>query len=238
MNLPTQPDTPEILYEDGHILVCVKPHGTATQSRQVGRPDMVNLLKNHICQNAPEKGEPYLAVIHRLDQPVRGILVFAKSPSAAKELNRQLTQQGFGKYYRALVEGRPPMESGSLEDYMVKDTRTNLSCICQSGTPGAKPARLHYTVVPDGQRFYSLEQASLPEDTVCTELDIRLDTGRHHQIRVQFAHLGCPIIGDTKYNPRYHEPSGIAPAWHTICLCAYRLDFCHPKTRKMLHFRL
>lgn len=97
----------EILYEDAHILVCIKPHGVPTQSRRAGTPDMESLIKNHICQSAPEKGEPYLAVIHRLDQPVKGILVFAKTPFAAKELNRQLQSHGFGKYYRALADGHP-----------------------------------------------------------------------------------------------------------------------------------
>ena len=88
----------EILYEDAHILVCIKPHGVPTQSRRAGTPDMESLVKNHIYQSAPEKGQPYLAVIHRLDQPVKGILVFAKTPFAAKELNRQLQSHGSVSY--------------------------------------------------------------------------------------------------------------------------------------------
>lgn len=255
MNMSTRSDTPEILYEDDHILVCVKPHGTATQSRQIGRPDMVSLLKNHISQNTASRDEPYLAVIHRLDQPVRGILVFAKSPFAAKELNRQLQQQDFGKYYRALTDGIPPWPEGTLEDYMAKDPRANLSRICSPDTAGAKLARLHYSVVRDGHRLFGTgvskstidcaETASgttspdgpcVPETS--TELEIRLDTGRHHQIRVQLAHLGCPIVGDTKYNPRCRDTSEVSSSWQTICLCAYRLDFCHPRTRKKLHFQL
>ena len=90
-NRPQDPDLPEILYEDEHILVCDKPCGTAVQSRRLTDPDLVSILKNHIYRSSPKGGEPYLAVIHRLDQPVRGILVFAKTPAAAKELNRQLT---------------------------------------------------------------------------------------------------------------------------------------------------
>lgn len=119
----------EILYEDAHILVCIKPHGLPTQSRRAGTPDMESLIKNHICQSAPEKGEPYLAVIHRLDQPVKGILVFAKTPFAAKELNRQLQSHGFGKYYRALADGHPSQKEGTLEDYLIKDGRTNTNVI-------------------------------------------------------------------------------------------------------------
>lgn len=224
-------NTLEILYEDPHILVCVKPCGIATQSRTVGRPDMVSLLKNHIHKTSGSKGAPYLAVIHRLDQPVTGILVFAKTPFAARELNRQLTGQGFGKYYRALVEGRPQTPEGILEHDLVKDPRTNRSCVCRPGARGAKHARLRYQTVPVPQRYFSGEYAALPN---VTELEVRLDTGRHHQIRVQLAHIGCPIIGDTKYNP--NSPS--SPAWQTICLSAFRLSFHHPKTRKLLSFHL
>ena len=206
-NRPQDPDLPEILYEDEHILVCDKPCGTAVQSRRLTDPDLVSILKNHIHRSSPKGGEPYLAVIHRLDQPVRGILVFAKTPAAAKELNRQLTCHEFGKYYRALVAGRPPKEADTLEDYLVKDPRTNLSRVCGPDTRDARLARLHYQTVSDGLHF--------PKVPGTTELDIRLDTGRHHQIRVQVAHT-----------------------WQEICLCACRLDFYHPKTHKPLQFRL
>lgn len=267
----TKPDNLEILYEDTHILVCVKPHGTAVQSRQTGVPDMVSLLKNHIAQsnlanasghipghtpgkNKPSKpsgisgkGEPYLAVIHRLDQPVKGILVFAKTPFAARELNRQLQNHGFGKYYRALVDGQPPCESDTLKDYMVKDARTNTSRICTPDTPGAKLARLHYTVIRDTAKTPTTLQDILHQKqnhqnhieqsatlSKFSELDIQLDTGRHHQIRVQLAHMGCPIVGDTKYNPHCQD----SHEWQEIELCAYKLDFQHPKTHKEMHFEL
>lgn len=224
-------NTLEILYEDSHIIVCVKPHGIATQSRKTGSPDMVNLLKNHIHKISPTNGEPYLAVIHRLDQPVTGILVFAKTPFAARELSRQLNAQGFGKYYRALVEGRPQTPEGILEHYLAKDPRANLSRVCRPETRGAKLAKLRYSTVPDSHRYFSGEYKSLPN---ATELEIKLETGRHHQIRLQFAHIGCPIIGDTKYNPNCIS----SPLWRNICLCAYRLDFYHPKTHKLLRFCL
>ncbi len=221
----------EILYEDNHIIVCIKPHGIATQSKQVGQPDMVSLLKNHIHKTARAKGAPYLAVIHRLDQPVTGILVFAKTPFAAKKLNQQLTGQGFGKYYRALVEGRPPKTEDILEHYITKDSRTNLARICSPSDKDARLARLRYSVIPARNRYYSGEYEAR---TDTSELDIRLDTGRHHQIRVQLAHIGCPIVGDTKYNPACKE----GHVWQEICLCAYRLDFRHPKTQNPLRFCL
>lgn len=252
--------TLNILYEDPHILVCVKPHGIATQSKSIRYPDMVSLIKNHLAKasgtsgksgapksidsRTPGSAEPYLAVIHRLDQPVAGILVFAKTPAAAKDLNKQLQNQGFGKYYRALVTNAPSEKEGTLEDYMVKDARTNTSRICSAKENGAKIARLHYDTVPDHSRLFStvsgssssvdISLSSQSQECHETELEIHLDTGRHHQIRVQLASIGCPIVGDTKYNP---ELTG-NKRWQTIRLCAYKLDFKHPVTHKAMHFQL
>ncbi len=247
--------TLNILYEDPHILVCVKPHGIATQSKSIRYPDMVSLIKNHLAKSSgsrnPGSAEPYLAVIHRLDQPVAGILVFAKTPAAAKDLNKQLQNQGFGKYYRALVTNPPSEEEGTLEDYMVKDARTNTSRICSVKENGAKIARLHYNTVPADNRLFTIPsgsshssisgtglQSSDPTEKNTafhgTELEIHLDTGRHHQIRVQLASIGCPIVGDTKYNPELAGTKG----WQTIRLCAYKLDFKHPVTHKAMHFQL
>ncbi|MGN1266723.1 MAG: RluA family pseudouridine synthase [Dorea sp.] len=214
-----------ILFEDSHIIVCEKPHGTATQSRQIGVPDMVSILKNHIRQNT-DTPNPYLAVIHRLDQPVRGLLVFAKTPFAAKELNRQLTGGGFGKYYRALVSQQPECKEATLANYLVKDAKTNSSRVCEANVTDAKFARLSYHVVSAGKTLFEKHS---PQET---ELDIALDTGRHHQIRVQLANIDCPICGDTKYNPVSDDSR------RYICLCAYRLEFTHPKIKKTMTFSL
>ena len=237
--------TLNMLYEDPHILVCVKPHGIATQSKSIRYPDMVSLIKNHLAKasgtsgksgapksigsRTPGSAEPYLAVIHRLDQPVAGILVFAKTPAAAKDLNKQLQNQGFGKYYRALVANTPSTKEGTLENYMVKDARTNTSRICSAKENGSKIARLHYDTVPVTDWLFTA-----PAAFHGTELEIHLDTGRHHQIRVQLASVGCPIVGDTKYNPTLAGTKG----WQTIRLCAYKLDFQHPVTHKAMHFQL
>ena len=227
----------QYFYEDEYILVCYKPPGFATQSRKIGVCDIVNLIKNHIAENSSISGDPYLAVIHRLDQPVGGILVFAKTPFAATELNKQLQHHGFGKYYRALITGDLPSQQGTLENYLIKNGRTNTSQICTQKTPGAKFARLHYKIVEKGQGFFNLGRSIFNFTTSPTEVDIRLDTGRHHQIRVQFAAAGTPIVGDTKY--------GFPASWNAehkkgqgICLCAYRLDFHHPKTNKPMHFEI
>lgn len=214
-----------ILFEDSHIIVCEKPHGTATQSRQIGAPDMVSILKNHIRQTS-KTPNPYLAVIHRLDQPVRGILVFAKTPFAAKELNKQLTGKNFGKYYRALVAKNPDSAETVLENHLVKDAKSNSSRVCDANTPDAKHARLSYKVISEGALLF---EKNHPEET---ELDIVLDTGRHHQIRVQLSHCGIPIVGDVKYNPQKDSSRRF------ICLCAYRLEFEHPKTHKKMCFSL
>lgn len=223
-----------ILYEDTDIIVCVKPHGLATQSKSFRTPDLEKMLLNHIARTAKSSspsGKPYLAVIHRLDQPVAGILVFAKTSFAAKEFNKQLTSSGFGKHYYALVQGTPSSPSGTLEDYLVKDGRTNTSSVCTKGTKDAKLARLSYEIVErsafNGFPDITSEDVSL--------LEVVLDTGRHHQIRVQLAHMGCPIVGDSKYNPSAAQPEASKNA-QTLCLCAYKLSFTHPRTKKNMTF--
>lgn len=225
---------PFIRYEDAHILVCDKPSGTATQSKNISRPDMVSILKNHIAsrQTASKmSGEPYLAVVHRLDQPVQGIMVFAKTPYAARELSRELAGHGFEKHYRALVFGKPTGEEAVLENYLVRDAKTNYSRVCEKDTPGAKPAKLSYRIITGDSRLFTVPQGSGGD---LTELDIHLHTGRHHQIRVQLAGIGHPIVGDTKYGPDI-RPSGRR---QNLYLCSCSLDFTHPKTKKHMHFSL
>ena len=213
----------EILYEDNSILVIRKPAGLAVQSAGIGQPDVVSELKSYLAKlpgaGRPGKGEPYLGIVHRLDQPVSGILVFAKNPKAARNLNHQLTNEGFGKHYMALVDGCPSKETDTLVNYLIKDSKSNTSRVCDRHTHGAKEARLSY-------RIHSREAKQ-------TLLEVTLDTGRHHQIRVQLAHMGCPIVGDTKYNPNAQKKG-----WQEIKLCAYRLAFHHPITGTPLEFQV
>ena len=268
--------TLNILYEDPHILVCVKPHGIATQSKSIRYPDMVSLIKNHLAKasgtsgksgapksigsRTPGSAEPYLAVIHRLDQPVAGILVFAKTPAAAKDLNKQLQNQGFGKYYRALVANTPSTKEGTLENYMVKDARTNTSRICSAKENGSKIARLHYDTVPVTDWLFTA-----PAAFHGTELEIHLDTGRHHQIRVQMAYHGMPLYGDMKYGvpvgtakldkkenadqgtmkaagnrnmPGIRTAGNMGSGRESIALCASSLNFFHPVTKKEMTFEI
>ena len=205
-----------ILYEDKDILVCHKPAGLAVQNARVGSMDMESLLKNYIAQKVPGK-MPYLGIIHRLDQPVEGIVVFAKTLQAAKELNRQLQAGGFGKYYQAVLCKVPEKAQGQLTDYLVKDGRTNLSKICRKSDAGAKEARLSYKIQGEAERK--------------ALANIHLDTGRHHQIRVQMSGMGCPILGDVKYG-------GEEKARGQIALCASSLTFVHPKTKKQMQFEI
>ena len=218
----------KVLYEDEHLITCYKPSGIPTQTAKLGAVDMVSLLKNYLYKKQTEKKEPYVAVIHRLDQPVEGILVFAKTPFAAKELNKGMQGVGFGKYYKAVLCGIPREQCGVLEDYLVKDGKTNTSRVCDKTEKDAKKAVLHYEVLATG---YEEEGASK-----CL-VQVKLDTGRHHQIRVQMAHMGCSIWGDAKYGVENDAPN-VDKSWKQIALCAYRLEFLHPKTKKQMTFEV
>lgn len=207
----------QILHEDEHIIVCYKPAGIPTQTKKLGEQDMVSLLRNYL------KGG-YVAVIHRLDQPVEGLLVFAKTPFAAKELNKGLQGSGFGKHYKAVLWGIPEQKKAVLEDYLVKDGRTNTSRVCDSSEKDAKKAVLSYEVI-----------ATKKDDGKDISLvKVKLDTGRHHQIRVQMSNTGCPIWGDAKYNTVTVQDR----RFRHIALCAYRLEFIHPKTKKQMEFEI
>ena len=214
----------EILFEDNEIIVCYKPAGIPTQTSKMGEQDMVSLLKNYSYKKQLEKKEPYVAVIHRLDQPVEGLLVFAKTQFSAKELNKGLQGAGFGKYYKAVLWGVPIQKSAVLENYLVKDGRTNTSRVGSQSEKDAKKAVLSYEVLATG----------IDDGKEVSLVKVKLDTGRHHQIRVQMANMGCPIWGDAKYNTAAVQDR----RFRQIALCAYKLEFKHPKTRKKMEFEI
>ncbi len=203
----------DILYEDDEIIVCHKPAGIATQTKRLGKPDMESLLKNY---RARKQEPPYIGIIHRLDQPVEGVMVFAKNQRAAAELSKQVKERTIGKHYYAVVkktEACSLKKQGVLKDYILSDERGNVSRIVKKDTPKAKEAVLEYRIIGQAQEL------------LCA--DILLHTGRHHQIRLQFSNAGAPILGDTKY--------GNEKNIH-LALCAYRLEFLHPGTKASMDF--
>lgn len=207
-----------ILYEDKEILVCRKPAGMPVQAAKVGTMDMESALKNYLAQKEPGK-TPYLGIVHRLDQPVEGVLVFAKTPGAAGSLSKQIMAGGAGKYYMAVTEEKITNAEGTLTNYLKKNGRANMSQVVPENTQGAKKAILHYQV---------LDQKEINGKTR-TLLNIKLETGRHHQIRVQMAHAGMPLLGDRKYNPSGEKGTSLG-------LCSCSLVFKHPKTGKQMKF--
>lgn len=205
-----------ILYEDGHLLVCRKPAGIPVQSARVGEKDIVSLLKNY--RNEKEHNT-YIGLVHRLDQPVEGVMVFAKTKEAAAELSRQVTDGRMKKQYLAVICGKPVRKEGHLVDHLLKDGRTNTSSIVKEGTKGAKRAELTYVIREEAQGYALAE--------------IQLLTGRHHQIRVQMAGAGMPLAGDRKY----HTGQG-AEAAKYVALAAHRLTFTHPAKKKPMSFEV
>lgn len=212
-----------IVFEDKEILVCRKPAGIAVQNARFGIIDMESGLKNYLAAKNPGQ-MPYLGIVHRLDQPVEGLLVFAKTKQAAAELSRQMAAGNMGKRYLA-VTGRQPKEmQGVLEDYLKKDGKTNTSAVVSEKTPEAKKARLSYQVLQSiSEESFSTGKKSL--------IFIKLETGRHHQIRVQMKHAGMPLVGDRKYNS---EEKTELP----LGLCSYQLMFTHPRTKKKMKFEI
>lgn len=210
-----------ILFEDKDLIVCQKPAGIAVQSAGIGSMDLESCLKNYLV-GKNGKALPYLAVIHRLDQPVEGVLVFGKNPSAAKNLSRQITEGKMEKIYLAVTYGKPFAKEGILEDFLKKDGRTNTSAVVQKGTPGSKKARLTFQVLEECTAPVTKKQKWL--------LCIHLDTGRHHQIRVQMANAGMALAGDRKYGGEEIRQKG------TLGLCAYSLTFSHPSSKRRMKY--
>lgn len=204
-----------ILYEDDAVIVCRKQAGIPVQTARTGQQDMVSLLKNY---RAGKKEEPYIGLVHRLDQPVEGIILFAKTKQAATVLAKQVSERNIDKYYYAVVWGKLEEPDGKLFDYLLKDGKTNCSAVVSKDTPGAKLAELSYH--------------TLAETAEKSLLEICLKTGRHHQIRVQLSHAGHPIFGDSKYGAR--PEAGYLP----LALCACRLGFTHPVTKKKMEFEI
>ncbi len=214
-----------ILYEDTHLLVLQKPAGVPVQSKGFRTNDIESMLKTYLREQNPETGAPYIGVIHRLDQPVEGILVFAKNPVVAKELCKQNTSHQMTKRYLALQRNVKNVDNTvdkwiTLVDYLWKDGKTNTSKIVSKGTSGGKESKLSYRIVDKKEEIQLVE--------------VELFTGRHHQIRVQMAGHDLPLLGDQKYGCGKVEKYPV----ENIALCAYFLSFTHPKTKKKMEFKI
>lgn len=209
---------PVILYEDPDLLVAVKPAGMPSQPDKLGTADLLTYLAG-----LGKDGEIKLKIVNRLDRPVGGIVLFTRSEAAEKWFSVKNSASRVRKDYRAAVCGRMPLPEGELTDYLLKNEKLNRSAAVSAGTPGAKKAVLRYRVTAVCEH---------PEAGPLSLLTIQLITGRHHQIRVQTAHAGCPVYGDTKYNPAFAEEKG----WHRTALFASEMRFVH-RTGKEMSFR-
>ena len=237
---------PDIIYEDNDIIICYKPAGIATQTRRIGQQDMESFIRNY---RAAKNEPPYVGIVHRLDQPVEGVMVFAKNQKAAASLSRQIKEHTTEKYYRAASRGQGVSGTAveeeeawhTLTDYISFDKLTNTSKITSEKDKLAKKAVLQYRVIS-----VTPDRDSSQNECIRTEFDIKLLTGRHHQIRLQLAHIGYPLIGDTKYRKPASNNSGMGSksgrtgggVREQLALCSYKLVFDHPATGERMTFEL
>lgn len=209
----------QIVYEDEAVLVIRKPAGLATESAGIGQKDVVSELKNYVAKKNPGK-MPYLGVVHRLDQPVEGLLVFAKTKKAAENLTAQLGKGTLKKEYLAVVCGKVPENTGRLVDYLAKEK--GMAVVRDTADAQAKKAVLSYT-----------KKAETKELTL---LAVQIETGRFHQIRAQLSHAGFPILGDEKYGSEESKELSREKKIRFTALCAASLSFRHPVTGKVMAF--
>ena len=207
----------KILFEDNHIIVVEKKPNIPSQADKTEDIDMQTLVKQFIKDKYQKPGNVYLGLVHRLDRPVGGIMIFAKTSKAASRLSNEVREKIFKKKYLAVVDGKIWPEQGCLEDYLYKDERHNVSKVVTKEKKNAKLAKLEYKVLA----YHGVKDLSL--------LEINLHTGRHHQIRVQLSHFGHSIFGDQKYGKR-----GIGKQ---IALWAYELTIQHPITKEWMTFK-
>ncbi len=211
----------DIIYKDSDIIIVNKPAGIPVQTKNITQKDLESEIKKML--SAEGQKDPYLAVINRLDQPVSGLVLFALNKNAAAKLSDDLTKGRIDKYYKAEVLGEFEQKEGVLEDMIYKDGKTNMSFRVDEKDPrykDAKKAVLEYKEVSPGS------------------LEIKLITGRHHQIRVQLANAGHPILGDTKYGSVASKDETAKRGIRELKLKAYKLQINHPKTGESMEFTI
>ncbi len=206
-----------ILHEDNHIIVVLKPQNVPSCEDESKDRDMLTIIKDYIKQTYNKQGNVYLGLVHRLDRPTGGVMVFAKSSKAASRLSQQLIDGDFEKRYYTVLVGEPKEEKATLTHYLKKNAVNNMVYVCPPTVNGAKMARLEYTVL-DSKEGLSLA-------------DVRLYTGRSHQIRVQMSAMGTPVYGDMRYGGEKAKKGYLA-------LWAYYLSFTHPVSKERMVFRV
>lgn len=209
-------DNVNVIYEDNHIIVVEKPVNIPSQGDKTGDIDMLTIIKEYLKKKYNKPGNVYLGLVHRLDRPVGGVMVFAKTSKAAARLSEEVREKIFKKTYLVIVNGRFSKTKGILEDYLLKNEKKNMSKVVKEGTKNSKLAKLDYEVL------------KYNEETNLSVLKINLHTGRHHQIRVQLSSRDHSIYGDQKYGGRGHGKQ--------IALWAYKLQIVHPISKQTMEF--
>jgi 23S rRNA pseudouridine1911/1915/1917 synthase len=205
-------DNLQVVYEDNHLIVINKRPGDIVQGDKTGDLPLSEIVKIYLKNKYNKPGNVFLGVVHRIDRPTSGLVIFARTSKALARMNAMLQQHQVKKIYRAIVKKLPSPSQGTLIHYLIKNSKNNKSTAFDKPVNGSKKAVLHYNHIASSQRYHLLE--------------IELETGRPHQIRVQLAKIGCPIKGDLKYGyPRSNPNSGIS-------LHAWKLHFMHPVKKK------
>ena len=203
-----------VLYEDNHIIIVNKTASEIVQGDKTGDTPLSEIVKQYLKEKYQKPGNVFIGVTHRLDRPVSGLVVFAKTSKALGRLNEMFRGGEVKKTYWAIVKNMPPEPEGELVHYLVRNERQNKSYAYDSEKPGSKKAILHYRLIGRSDNYCLLE--------------VDLKTGRHHQIRCQLAKMGCPIRGDLKYGFPRSNPDG------SICLHARRVRFVHPVSKELI----
>lgn len=205
----------QVLYEDNHVIIVNKAAGEIVQGDKTGDRPLCDDVKAYLKEKYSKPGNVFCGVAHRLDRPVSGVVVFAKTSKALARLNDMFRNKEVKKTYWAVVTACPEPESGVLEHYMVRNEKQNKSFAYEHEVPGSKKAVLDYRLIGRSDRYFLVE--------------VHLHTGRHHQIRCQLAKIGCPIKGDLKYGARRSNPGG------SISLHARSVEFVHPVSKKTIY---
>ena len=207
----------KVIFEDNHIIVVEKPPNIPSQSDKTGDLDMLTIVKNYIKEKYNKPGNVYLGLVHRLDRPVGGVMIFAKTSKSASRLSNQVREKIFKKEYLAVVDGKFENKKGTLINYLYKDERNNISKVVDKEKKNAKQAKLDYEII----KYNEVKNLTL--------VKINLHTGRHHQIRVQLANFNHSIFGDQKYGTRGKGKQ--------IALWAYKLTIEHPISKEKMEFK-